>query len=117
LTFGNSNPSSSSYNSLSDFYFDKNVCEIRIPWYLINIMNPIESVRLADFYAGNGKNIAFEKMSDIKVGFSVLQNSEKKIAMTSFNINNFIDVSHHTRLKKSYYVLQDSIKNVMTNYN
>ena len=65
LIYGNGNPNSNEYNSLSDFIINGDDIEIRIPWLMLNISDP----------------------------------SNKMIIPT-----------YHERLKESYYILKEALK-------
>lgn len=49
LTYGNGNPDSFKYNSLSDFIIKDNVLEVRIPWALLNVKDPSQRKIMGDF--------------------------------------------------------------------
>lgn len=44
------NPASPNFNSLSDFYYNKGKLEIRIPWQLLNVMDPSGKYVIDDMY-------------------------------------------------------------------
>ncbi len=51
LTYGTADPSHGEYNSLTDFSKDGDVLEVRIPWSLINVRDPMRRMIQRDFYA------------------------------------------------------------------
>ena len=112
LTFGNSNPESESYNSLADFNGNNNMVEIRIPWYLLNVMNVVEGVRLDNFYEVG--DIRFTQLADIKIG-AVINNSNANsgtVSLKSIGYQKGKASTYHTRLKKSYSIIADALKNL-----
>lgn len=102
LIYGNGNPNSNEFNSLSDYYFGDNFIEIRIPWRMLNFYNPskmeinddhyecteIKGIELEKMYIGIGK-----RGEKIDLGVLELKGWEK-------------DIAYHERLKKSYYILK-----------
>jgi len=111
LTQGNGNPKDKNYNSLTDFSYADGVLEIRIPWQLINVMDPSEKMAMDDFYTVQGI-----KPMEIKGLNSqgILISGEKVIYSEDFNYTwNRWDVpTYHERLKPSYYILKDAFKSV-----
>lgn len=108
LVYGNSNPNSLDFNSASDFYVGKDYVEIRIPWGLINFMDPSTRQIQDDFYeVYNTKSI---KIQDIKIGMT-LNSEDKKIRLKSesFKLDTWLMPSYHERLKESYYILQKEL--------
>ena len=106
LVYGNSNPNSINYNSLSDFYYGDNFVEVRIPWQLLNFLNPAKTIIHDDYYENYGvEGISINK---IYLGLSEIdQNSI--IEMEAFKLNGWgRNVNYNERLKKSYYILKES---------
>ena len=50
LVHGNSNPLNENYNSASDFYVGNDYIEIRVPWSLLNFMDPSTKQIMDDIY-------------------------------------------------------------------
>ena len=132
LRHGNANPQHKEYNSLTDFAVQNGSVEIRIPWQLLNIMDPSKRMAMADFYSRKGikmeSNVPkretfmdFDKDDGIKgqiidgvyVGAGVKkygQTSELTIGMDYYTWQTWQMPTYHERLKKSYYVLQKTFK-------
>ena len=106
LTYGNANPESSSYNSLSDFYSKDNKVEIQIPWALLNISDPSTKMQLDDFYELDG--FGSTSIENIHIGASYIQSDQevKNIQLYSFTWDAWDYPTYHERLKQSYYILQ-----------
>ena len=102
LTYGNANPDSDSYNSLADFCFtdDGKAVEIRLPWYLLNVMNPITKTAISVPFKDN--EIGFEPFSQISVGMG----TSGKITLKDAKFTGVKSTKPEERLKKSYYSLQ-----------
>ncbi len=97
LLFGKEND-----NSLSDFYIKDDIIEIRIPWNLININNPIKKTAQGDFY-GNDKNILVN-ISNIKIE---VKSDTLDSGVIKYKIPNYKNIKYQEKLKKSYYSIKD----------
>lgn len=111
LMQGNGNPKDKNYNSLTDYAYADGVLEIRIPWQLINVMDPSEKMAMDDFYTVQGI-----KPMEIK-GLSsqgILISGEKMIYSEEFNYtwNRWDLPTYHERLKPCYYILKDAFKSI-----
>ena len=101
LTYGNSNPESENYNSLSDFYYGDNFVEIRIPWQLLNFYNPAKMQIHDDYY----KNYGVEpiRIKSIYVGVGV---SNDMVELGEYKLKAWRKVEISERLKKSYEIVK-----------
>lgn len=101
LTYGNSNPKSDDYNSLSDFYYGDNFVEIRIPWQLLNFYNPAKMQIHDDYY----KNYGVEpiRIKSIYVGVGV---SKDIVDFGEYKLKSWTKVETSERLKKSYEIVK-----------
>jgi len=113
LTFGNSNPQSDSYNSLADFNGNDSVVEIRISWYLLNVANISEGIRIDDFYKTG--DIAFTQFNDIKIGAAIYNSkcNNDYVSLKSIGYEKATSSTFHTRLKKSYSIIAETLKGLM----
>lgn len=111
LTYGNGNPDSEDYNSAADFYINKDHIEIRIPWGLLNFMDPT-SRKIHDDYFETFKAKALD-ISNISVGLTLKWDNEEKIRVPSakYHLEEWIKPKYHERLKESYYILKETLKN------
>lgn len=109
LTYGINNPDSKDFNSLADFYFKDGCIEIRIPWYVLNVMNSTIGVCLDDFYLSGDINT--QKFSSIKVGLARLD--DKDIELYDIGYFTKSKSSFHTRLKKSYEIIKETLSGFM----
>lgn len=111
LVFGNSDYHSTEYNSLADFYVKEDVIELRIPWLLINVIDPIGGIALGDFYK-DGINA---KVKIDQIGVQVITESDgqiTKVTSPSYIRLKNNDIHYQERTKKSYEVLQAYFENV-----
>lgn len=109
LVHGNSNPSNKDYNSASDFYIGDNYIEIRVPWALLNFMDPSTKQIMDDIYEYYGaKPMIINKIS---VGATIKENKliKSKLDSTNFRLKSWIIPEYHQRLKKSYYIIKDEL--------
>ncbi len=103
LTYGVGDPNSKNFNSIADYCHNENCIEVRIPWQLLNIMDPSNKMVMDDFY----KLQSFSPISfdDIWIGLgdesSDIINIEGK-----YNYKKWQIPEYHERLKKSYYAIQ-----------
>lgn len=103
LIYGDGNPESKEFNSLSDYCFGKDCVEIRIPWGLLNFYNPSIMQIHDDYYEHYGvEPISIDKMY-IGVG-----TANSKIELAPMKLKGWgKKVTYHERLKESYYILKD----------
>ena len=101
LKFGNANPDSSDYDSSADFYFSGNTAEVRIAWYLLNVMNPTTKACISTPFKGD--EITYSNFEGIKIG----SGTSGKIELKDAKFTGVKDVKLTQRLKKVYYSLQD----------
>lgn len=102
LVYGNGNPDASNYNSLADFCFGENCAEIRIPWQLINIADPVDMMIHQDYYINYG--VETEHISSCGVG---LGDGKETIVMHSVELKRLgRSVTWQEYKKQSYYVVQ-----------
>lgn len=113
LRYGNGNPDSKSYDSLADFSAGKNMVEIRLPWQLLNVMDPSTKTVMGDFYKKDG--IEPESLDGLHLGVSLSREgvgSGYEVPMDFYTWDNWEEPSYHERLKQSYYVLKDAFKDL-----
>ena len=111
LEFGNGNPSSKEFNSLTDFNINGDEIEIRIPWQLLNVMDPSSKMSMNDFYKEGIKPIS---MRGIYIGGILLKEDKvmENISSKKYDWNKWDIPSYHERLKPSYYILQKAFKEI-----
>jgi hypothetical protein len=131
LRYGNGNPDSQSFDSLTDVAFDEktNIVEVRIPWQLLNVKDPSTREIMSDlwqkgFHAAEetpGMKIAVltyrpdsqphedapggKHISYAMPGLTgkVLRSKD----MFNYQWDKWETMVYHERLKQSYYILQD----------
>ncbi len=106
LTHGNDNPKSSNFNSLADFHVSGDIVELKIPWDIINVKNPIDMFAYEDFYSqGLEKDLKINSIS-----FSIYDKEKEK----TLDENGIYKMGRRKknrkydyRLKESYFILKD----------
>ena len=109
LVHGDGNPSSENFNSVADFYIGENYVEIRIPWGLLNFMDPSKRQIKDDFY--EEFKIRQLQISIIFVGLTIKENDSivKRLKSESYKLNGWMLPKYHERLKESYYILKEEL--------
>ena len=110
LFYGNGNPYESDFNSLTDFSFKDGNLEIRIPWQLLNVMDPSTKKIMGDFYKNSG--IKPQKVEGFYFGAGIVKQgiNSSSIDMNYFSWNEWDIPTYHERLKPSYYILKEAFK-------
>lgn len=99
LRYGNANPASKDYCSQADFYYKDGKLEIRLAWYLLNVVNSRLGVCIGELV---GEEIEFTDFSDIYIG----SGEKGKIELFSANYNSIGEITVSSRLKSSYKIMQ-----------
>ncbi len=113
LKYGDANPEHDDYNSLTDYAYKDGNLEIRIPWLMLNVMDPSKKSVISDMYV-NGE-IVPEETAGFKTGVAIVKNTEKSQATIAMNYYSWVgwdEPSYHERLKPSYYILKDAFKKI-----
>ncbi|GFP74551.1 family 2 glycosyl transferase [Clostridium fungisolvens] len=112
LVKGDGNPKNKDFNSLTDFSVNKDKIEIRIPWQLLNVMDPSSKMIMDNFY--EKKDIAPLKIDGLYEGGilirdnKVVDNSEMKL----YSWKEWETPTYHERLKLSYNIIKDAFKSI-----
>lgn len=116
LRFGNGNPASKDYKSLSDFYYDNGKLEIRIPWQLLNIMDPSSKKQISDFW--ETQVISSQDYESFSLGFAYRSSDKTKLSISlngNYEYNGWNTPTWHERLKPAYSVLKEYLKQYREN--
>ena len=107
LRYGNANPESEEFDSLTDFCYTESGVEIRLPWQLLNFSNPSEMMIHDDYYENYG--VESIHIDEMYVGFATEKSAQEgriplgKLELTGWGKT----VTSHERLKESYYMLKE----------
>jgi hypothetical protein len=101
LVSGNADPESGSYNSLTDYAKTDNTFEIRIPWLMLNITDPVNKKILNDFYENGIKSE--RRIDSIGISAQLVKSDGFVIATegVTFNMPNLKMVNFRERMKNS----------------
>ncbi|NLU08297.1 MAG: family 2 glycosyl transferase [Clostridiales bacterium] len=115
LTLGDGNPQHDNYNSLTDYSVNKNTVEIRIPWQLLNVMDPSTKTIMDDFY--NKKVISPMKINGLYIGGILTKNNTaiENSNMKFYSWKKWNVPTYHERLKPSYDILKKAFKSMESN--
>jgi hypothetical protein len=103
LTPGISDPEHLLYNSLSDYCITDQYVEMRIPYLLLNIMDPSTKTRMQNFH--DASTFAGETFTSIGIGVGT---DNSTIELSPFTWENWHLPTYHERLKQSYYIVKDA---------
>jgi hypothetical protein len=110
LLYGNGNPDSDDYASLTDMSYSKGGVELRIPWQLLNVMDPSEKQQIADFW--EEQVITPQEFESFGFGFGI-QKADEKISINvkgNYNYKSWNIPTWHERLKPAYGELKKYLK-------
>ena len=109
LQYGNGNPASEDFDSLTDFMYSGDVIEVRIPWQLLNFSDP-SNMRIHDDYYEN-YGVEYLEIEQMYIGVDTEKRETRlngRITMDVFALEGWEkQVSYHERLKESYFILRD----------
>ena len=111
LLYGNANPESEDYASLSDFCYGDGGVELRIPWQLLNVMDPSSKQQLSDFY--ESQVFMPQDYDSFDFGFCYVGDEKESAEISfggSYSYREWTIPTWHERLKPSYYELQEYLK-------
>lgn len=108
LRFGNGNPESKEYTSLTDICFKDGKLEIRIPWQLLNVMDPSSKQQISDFW--QTQVIMAQAYEHFDFGFAYRSDNATKLSISlngSYTYSGWNMPTWHERLKPAYDQLKD----------
>ncbi len=110
LKHGNSNPNHKDFNSLTDISEKDGKVEIRIPWQLLNFMDPSSKLVMADLH--KEKDFIPEKIKGLYFGAEVIKEGQDNgtIGMEYYTWEDWEQPTFHERIKPSYYIVRDAFK-------
>lgn len=106
LQYGNGNPNSEDYASLSDFCYGSGCVEIRIPWQLLNVMDPSSKQQIGNFRLD--QVFRPQPYDSFAFGFGY-KAAGQPLSVNfggSYNYGGWNVPTWHERLKPAYYELQ-----------
>ena len=106
LQYGNGNPNAETYESLSDFCYGSGCLEIRIPWQLLNVMDPSSKMQIDDFR--QTQVFTPKEYDSFSFGLGI-QHDGEEVSISfggSYGYDEWNVPTWHERLKPAYYELQ-----------
>lgn len=109
---GDGNPSHKDFNSLADYAIKGDKIEVRIPWQLLNVMDPSTKMIIGDLYTNN--EITPLKIQGLYVGGILVRDEAVTINsnMGYYTWKEWDTPTYHERLKPSYYILKNAFKTI-----
>lgn len=110
LQYGDGNPGDEGYASLTDFCYGEGKVELRIPWQLLNVMDPSSKMQIGDFR--QDQVFTPQEYDEFRFGMGVVRGKgEKSIAINgAYTYEPWNTPTWHERLKPAYYELQAYLK-------
>ena len=110
LLYGNGNPDADDYASLTDFCYADGKVELRIPWQLLNVMDPSSKQQMSDFW--QEQVFTPQDYDSFSFGMGVCTDKSKKSISFggSYTYTGWNTPTWHERLKPSYFQLQDYLR-------
>jgi hypothetical protein len=119
LQYGIGNPDSDKFNSLSDFYQKDGILEVRLPWLLLNVKDPSKREIMGDIWSEKGiaSSVVVDSISAAVIVTDGKQALSQRVPSASRSWMNYTwetwdEPVYYERLKKSYYILQDTFGGV-----
>lgn len=104
LRYGNGNPESTDFDSISDFCVNGEYIEIRLSWQILNFADPSRMYIHDDYYKNYG--VDYLQIDKIYVGLGDSE-STQRIHLSEAELKGWGNsLTYHERLKDSYYMLQ-----------
>ena len=110
LKYGNANPDAKDYASLTDFCYGDGAVEIRIPWQLLNVMDPSSKQQMGDFR--EEQVFTPQPYDSFDFGLGMAKNKEA-VSISfggSYSYDEWNMPTWHERLKPAYYELQEYLE-------
>ena len=89
-------------NSLSDYQYGEDCVEIKIPWQLLNVSNPIDWLIHDDYY----HNYGVKNRTISKIYLGVATNHDQTIKMKSMSLESMTNLKYKEYLKESYKIVK-----------
>ncbi|MDL2236521.1 hypothetical protein LJC56_01650 [Christensenellaceae bacterium OttesenSCG-928-K19] len=107
LESGTANPSDPEYNSLTDFNKEGDAMEIRIPWTMLNVSDPLKRKIQPDFYADG--LFSEDTFNDINICavFAGADGTSAQSGGGAHRLGRMRNLEYRERRKQSYYILQE----------
>ncbi|MDP2076471.1 MAG: hypothetical protein Q8J85_00360 [Sulfuricurvum sp.] len=110
LRFGTLLCTSPAFNSLSDFYYDENTIEVRLPWALLNVTDPSSKSVLwmdneSSYRKTDGINVVLLDQSSQTPQFTPISGQKKDVK--AYQWDEWNTPTYHTEIKESYKAVKE----------
>jgi|GEM_PF-2187726 len=107
LYSGNTNPASDDFTSYADYYMNPNRLELRLPWALLNFMDPSNQMIHDDYY--DSFKIKPLHIEEIYIGLTVgdSMNQVVRLESSSLDLKTWSKPKYKKRYKRAYEKLRD----------
>jgi len=105
LRYGNADPDAADYDSLADYCINANCVEVRIPWTLLNFVNPAQGLIEGDLFSVAREPIAIDSM----YVSMIVSKSNQLTALSSaeYRLARWADGEFHFRKKLAFDTIGD----------
>ena len=103
LKSGYSDPNHEAFDSLSDYLRTEQFVEVRIPWLLLNVMDPSTKAQIKDFKGDT--SFTHQTYDGFNIGVSSALSS---VTLMPYTYESWSMPTYHERLKQSYYIVKDT---------
>lgn len=109
LIHGNTNPNKKDFYSVADYFVGNNYVEIRIPYGLLNFMDPSTKAIQDDFY--EVLDTIPLSIKNINVGLTIKEygKNTNRLNSASYDLDGWMMPIYHERLKQSYFIVRDEL--------
>ena len=108
LEWGITDYYSTEYNSIADYYYLRDVCEIRIPWGMLNFRDPSTLLVEDDFWSVD----YFKGMQVEDIGIGIMDRDQKQCTLNSYTWEKWEQYPYFSRLRKSYFILKERLSTI-----
>jgi len=109
LRAGTTDPASSAYDSLADYYRGENLLEIRIPWMLLGYTDPSSHKVWAYPYRNKIPYLVSTRSPGLNVHLALVKGGDEPAVQMSvyYDWDDWDVPTYHERQKQSYYMIKD----------
>ncbi|WP_027963678.1 hypothetical protein [Halalkalibacillus halophilus] len=114
LKYGIGDPDHEAYDSLSDYYYEDKIIEIRIPWMMLNARDPSQLEFIGDMWSeGIEASIEIEGIDLVTVFQNQSSNEVSFVSpVATYTWEKWDDPQYQERLKQSYDYIQKLFSDV-----
>jgi len=100
LRYGSADPNAEGFDSLADYCIGKDSIEVRIPWTLLNFVNPAQGLIEGDMFADARKDISID---EIYVSMIISKNNTlTTLESNAYPLEKWTEGAYHLRKKAAF---------------